>query len=77
MFKDWRDVLMKGLAGKSNIVDMVKNWIQNALLTAIDRIITPRIELAVTPINASSGRDNASIMGNSERGEHFGDYCLF
>ena len=55
-----------------NIVDTVKISIQNPILTAIDSIITPRIELAVRSINASSGRDARNLTANSERGEHIG-----
>ena len=51
----------------SNIVDTVEDRIQNAFLTAIDNIVTPKIELAIRSINASSGRDVASASGNSER----------
>ena len=53
-----------------NIVDTVEDKIQNAILTAIDSNITPRIELAIKSINASSGRDATSVIANSERGEH-------
>ena len=53
-----------------NIVDTVEDRIQNAILTAIDNIVTPKIELAIRSINASSGRDVASTSGNSERREH-------
>ena len=38
-----------------NIVDTVEDRIQNAILTALDSIITPKIELAIKSINASSG----------------------
>ena len=41
----------------SNIVDTVENRIQNAILTAFDNIVAPKIELATRSINASSGRD--------------------
>ena len=50
-----------------NIVDTVEDRIQNAILTAIDNIVTPKIELAIRSINASPGRDVASASGNSER----------
>ena len=53
-----------------NIVDIVGNRIQKATLAAIDSIITPKIDLAVGLINASTGRDASSVMANSERGEH-------
>ena len=53
----------------NNIVDTVEDRIQNAILTAIDNIVAPKIELAVRSINASSGRDVASASGNSERRE--------
>ena len=54
----------------SNIVDTVENRIQNAILTAIDNIVAPKIELAIRSINASSGRDVANVTAISERGEH-------
>ena len=56
----------------SKIVDTVKDRIQNAILTAIDSIVAPEIELATRSINASSGRDATSITANSECGEHIG-----
>ena len=51
-----------------NIVETVENRIQNAITTAVDEIITPMIELAVSSMNTSSGSDNASVTKNSERG---------
>ena len=39
----------------SNIIDTVEDMTQNAILTAIDNIIAPKIELAIRSINASSG----------------------
>ena len=56
----------------SNIVDTVEDRIQNAVLTAVDNIVAPKIELAIRSINASSGRDQTSVTANSERGEHVG-----
>ena len=56
----------------SNIVDTVEDRIQNAILTAIDNIVAPKIELAIRSINASSGRDVTSVSANSERREHLG-----
>ena len=53
----------------SNIVDMVEDRIQNAILTAIENIVAPKIELAIRSINASSGRDATSVSANSERRE--------
>ena len=49
----------------SNIVDTVEDRIQNAILAAIDNIVTPKIELAIRSINASSGRDATSVSANS------------
>ena len=46
----------------SNIVDTVEDRIQNATLTAIDNIVTPKIELAIRSISASSGRDATSVL---------------
>ena len=61
----------------SNIVDTVEDRIQNAILTAIDNIVAPKIELAIRSINASSGRDVTSASGNSERRVHEGIKASF
>ena len=62
---------------KSNIVDTVEDRIQNAILTAIDNIVAPRIELAIRSINASSGRDVTSMSSNSDRKEQVGINASF
>ena len=54
----------------SNIVDTVEDRIQKAILTAIENIVAPKIELAIRSINTSSGRDATSVSANSERREH-------
>ena len=56
----------------SNIVDTVEDRIQIAILTAIENIVAPKIELAIRSINASSGRDATSVSTNSERRERVG-----
>ena len=61
----------------SNIVGTVEDRIQNAILTAIDNIVAPKIELAIRSINASSGRDVTSVSVNSERREHTGINAAF
>ena len=53
----------------SNIVDTVEDRIQNAILTAIENIVAPKIELAIWSINASSGLDATSVSATSERRE--------
>ena len=61
----------------SNIVDTVEDRIQNEILTAIDNIVTPKIELAIRSIYASSGRDATSASAGSERREHVGTIASF
>ena len=61
----------------SNIVDTVEDRIQNAILTAIENIVAPKIELAIRSINASSGRDVTSVTVNSEREERVGINASF
>ena len=61
----------------SNVVDTVEDRIQNAILTAIDNIVAPKIELAIRSINASSGRDVTSVSANSELREHVGINASF
>ena len=54
------------------IVDTVEDRIQNAILTAIENIVIPKIKLAIRSINAFSGRDATSVSANSERRERVG-----
>ena len=61
----------------SNIIDTAEDRIQNAILTAIENIVAPKIELAIRSINASSGRDATSVSANSERKEHVGINVFF
>ena len=61
----------------NNIVETVEDRIQNAILTAIDNIVAPKIELAIRSINTSSGRDVTSVSANSERREHVGINAYF
>ena len=60
-----------------NIVDTFEDRIQNAILTAIDSIVDPKIELAIRSLDASSGRDAISVTANSEHGEHVGINASF
>ena len=48
----------------SNFVYTVEDRIQNAILTAIDSIVAPMIQLAIRSINASSGQDATSVTAN-------------
>ena len=50
-----------------NIVERIEEEIQNPILTAIDNFVTPKIELAVKLLNASSRQATASLTTNSER----------
>ena len=61
----------------SNIVGTVEDRIHNGNLTAIANIVTPKIELAIRSINASSGRDATSVSASSERREHVGINASF
>ena len=61
----------------SNIIDTDEDKIQNAILTAIDNIVAPKIELANRSRNASSGRDVTSVNSNSEREKHVGIKASF
>ena len=56
----------------SHIVDMLEDGIQNAILTAIDSVVAPNLELAIRSTNASPGQDATSVTANSEHGEHVG-----
>ena len=60
-----------------NIVETVEDRIQSAIMTAIDNIVGPKIELAIRSINACSGRDVASMSANSECREHTGIHASF
>ena len=51
-----------------NSVDTAEDSIQNAILTAIDGNIIPKIEIEIRSISASPGRDTTNFMANSELG---------
>ena len=51
---------------------MVEDRIQNATLTAMDKMVNPWIELAVKSTNACSGQNAVDRTVNLERGEHTG-----
>ena len=53
----------------SNIVDTVEDRIQNAILTAIDYVVVPKIDLAIRSIN--------SVAAYSESKEHIGINASF
>ena len=61
----------------NNIVETVEERIQNAILTVIDNIVAPKIELAIRSINTSSGRDVTSVSANSEHRELAGINAFF
>ena len=61
----------------SNIVDTVEDRIQNAILTAINNIVAPKIELAIRSINGSSGQDATCVAANFECREHLGIIVSF
>ena len=61
----------------SKIVDTVEDRIKNAILTAIDNIVAPKIELAIRSTKASSGRDVTSVSASSERRECMGINASF
>ena len=62
---------------KSNNVDTVEERTKNAILTAIDNIVAPKLEPAIRSINASSEQNATSVTANSERGEHIRIPALF
>ena len=51
------------------VVDAVENWVQKEILTNIINIITPRVDVALRLMNASSGRGASSVKANSEQEE--------
>ena len=61
----------------SNFVDTVEDRIQNAILSTIDHTVALKIELAIKPRNASSGRGATSVFANSESREHVGINASF
>ena len=61
----------------SNIVATVEDRIKNAILTAIDSIVAPKVELAIMSKNAPSALDLTSVAANSQQGEHVGITASF
>ena len=60
-----------------NIVDTNEDRVQNAILTAIDNVVAPKIELAIRSINASSGQDETCVTANLEGRAHVGINASF
>ena len=60
-----------------NVVERTEEKIQNPTLTAIDNFVTPKSELAVKLVNASSKRATASLTTHSERKWHIGVIVSF
>ena len=61
----------------NNTVDTVEDRIQNAILTAIDNIVAPKIKYAIRSLKASSERDATSVAANLKCGEHGGTNASF
>ena len=53
----------------TSIVNTVEDSIQNSILTAIDSIVAPIMELAIRSINAVPGQDATNFTAISELGE--------
>ena len=45
-----------------SVMTTVENRVRDAILTAIESLVIPRVELAMKSVNASSGRDENSIF---------------
>ena len=66
----WEKSLTKRFAREmGNIIETVEKKIQSALLSAMDNLLTPRFELAVRSMNASSRLDTVSVTAILECGE--------
>ena len=52
-----------------NVVSTVEDRIQNAILVAVNNMVTPRNQLPVKSVNASSRQNTAIAVARSERGE--------
>ena len=60
-----------------NIVEVMAEWLHNAILTAFDKITTPAIELAVMSLKASSGWNAAKVAASPQLGQHIGITASF
>ena len=61
----------------NNILDTVEDRVQKAILTATDKIVAPKIELAIRSINVSSAQDVISVSASSEFRENAGINASF
>ena len=51
----------------------VENCMQDAILTAMDRVVMPRIEISVRTITDSSGHGTSRVVKNPNRGDFTGN----
>ena len=51
----------------------VETRVQDAILTAMESLVIPRVELATKSVNASFGRDVDSIVTDPDQGDFSGN----
>ena len=56
-----------------NVVLTVKNGLHDAILTAMDKVVIPRVEMVVRSITGSSGHGPNSVVQNPDRGDFTGN----
>ena len=52
---------------------IVKNRMHDAILTAMDKVVMPRVEMAVRSITSSSGHGLNSVVHNPDRNDSTGN----
>ena len=57
-----RNVVDKSRSEVDSVMTTVETRVQDAVLSAIEDLVLPRVELAMKSINASSGRDADSVV---------------
>ena len=55
-------------SGVDSVMTTVETKVQNAVLTEIGILVTPRVELAMKSVNASSGQVGGSVVIDPDQG---------
>ena len=67
----WKDYCRQSYVDR--VVAVVENWIHDAILTAMDNVVIPRVEMALRSIAASSGRWPNSVFQKLDQTDFSGN----
>ena len=68
-----KDIVSKVRGEVDSVMTTAETRVQDALLTAIENLLIPRVKLAMKSVNASSGREVGSVVLDSDQRDFSGN----